>query len=110
MPTAYKVLGQANPSTTANADLITVGAGKSQVISTLNIANNSASTASAQVWVRVAGAAASATNIVVPTISISANTALSLTLGICLAATDVLTVQSSVGSALSFSAFGSEIS
>lgn len=110
MPTTYKVLGQANPSTTSNADLITVGAGKSQVISTLNIANNTAAAASAQVWVRIAGAAAGAANIVIPTVSIAANTALSLTCGYTLNATDVLTVQSSTGSALTFTAFGSEIS
>jgi hypothetical protein len=110
MPTTYKVLGQSAPSSTANVDLITVAASRNQVISTLNIANNTGSAASAQVWVRVAGAAASATNIVIPTISVAANTALALTLGITLNATDVLTVQSSVSNALSFSAFGSEIS
>lgn len=110
MPTAYKVLGQSNPSTTGNTDMITVGSGKSQVISTLAITNNTASAASAQVWVRIAGAAASSANILVPTVSVAANTSLALTLGITLAATDVVTVQSSTGSALTFHAYGSEIS
>ncbi len=110
MPTTYKVLGQSAPSSTAAVDLITVAASRNQVISTLNIANNTASAASAQVWVRVAGATASATNILIPTIPVAANTALTLTIGITLNATDVLTVQSSVANALSFSAFGSEIS
>jgi ribosomal protein L11 len=110
MPTAYKILGQANPASTAQAALITVGAGLQQVISTLNIANNTASAASAQVWVRIAGAAASAANIVIPTVPVAANTSLALTLGITLGATDVVTVQSSTASALTFTAFGSEIS
>lgn len=110
MAVAYKVLGQANPSSTANVNLITVGAGQSEVISTLNIANNTATAATAQVWVRIGGAAAGAANIVIPTVSIAANTSLAITCGYTLAATDVLTVQSSVANALTFTAFGSEIS
>jgi hypothetical protein len=110
MAVAYKVLGQANPSSTANANLITVGAGQSEIISTLNIANNTATAASAQVWVRIGGAAASAANIVIPTVSVAANSALSITCGYTIAATDVVTVQSSVANALTFTAFGSEIS
>jgi hypothetical protein len=60
--------------------------------------------------VRVAGAAASAANILVPVVAVAANSTLALTLGVTVQATDVITVQSSTGSALTFQAFGSEIS
>jgi hypothetical protein len=32
----YKILGQSAPASTANADLITVGASKSQIVSTIH--------------------------------------------------------------------------
>lgn len=110
MATAYKVLGQAAPSSTANADLITVGSGKSQVISSLVITNTTASATTARVFVRVAGATAAASNAVLYDVAISANSVNAFTLGITLAATDVVTVQTASSNALTFTAFGSEIS
>lgn len=110
MATAYKVLGQAAPTSTSNADLITVGSGKSQVISSLVIANTTSSAATARVFVRIAGATAAAGNAVIYDASISANSTNAFTLGITLAATDVVTVQTGTSNALTFTAFGSEIS
>lgn len=110
MATTYKVLGQSAPATTANADLYTVGAGKSAIVSTLAIANVTASNATARVFVRVAAAAAATSNALVYDGVFLANSTTTLTLGITLAATDVVTVQSGTGSALTFQAFGSEIS
>lgn len=110
MPSAYKILGQSAPTGTSNTDLITVGAGKSQVISTLNVANTTASAATARVFARIAGAAAGAGNAIIYDVSIPANTTISYTIGITLAATDVLTVRTGTANALTFTAFGSEIS
>ena len=45
MPTAYKVLGQVNPSATTATTLYTVGAGKSAVVSTITVCNQAASAA-----------------------------------------------------------------
>lgn len=107
--TTYKILGQSAPSTTANVDMITVGASKSQIISTLSIANVTGTAATARVFARIAGATAAASNAIIYDVTIPGNTAASFTLGITLAATDVLTVQSGTGNSLTFTAFGTEL-
>ena len=109
MATVYKVLGQQAPATTSNTDLYTVGAGKSAVISTLHIANTTASSATCRVFIRVAGAAAATTNAIVYDGVVLPNDFKALTEGFTLAATDVVTVQSGTSSALTFQLFGSEI-
>lgn len=108
MPTTFKVLGQSAPSGTTNADLYTVGAGKSAIVSTLTITNDTATAATARVFVRVAGAAASTANALVYDTTFAANSVTGLTLGITLAATDVLTVQTGTANAITFMAFGQE--
>jgi hypothetical protein len=110
MPTVYKVLGQSAPANTSNADLYTVGAGKSAVISTLTVTNDTATAATGRIFVRVGGAAASLTNALVYDVSFAANSVTGFTFGITLAATDVITVQTGTANALTFMAFGSEIS
>lgn len=110
MPTIYKVLGQSAPASTANADLYTVGAGKSAVMSTISITNVTGTAATARVFVRVAGATAAISNAIVYDASFAANSTTALTLGMTLAATDIVTIQSGTANALTFQAFGSEIS
>lgn len=105
----YKILGQSAPTNTSNADLITVGAAKSQVVSTLVIANTTATTATARVFVRIAGAAAATSNAILYDTSIDGNSITALTLGITLAATDVITIRTGTANALTFTAFGSEL-
>jgi len=107
--TTYKILGQSAPASTANADLITVGASKSQIVSTLNIANVTTTPATARVFARIAGAAAAASNAILYDVAIAANSTASFTIGITLAATDVLTVQTGTADALTFTAFGTEL-
>jgi hypothetical protein len=109
MATTYKILGQSAPTDTNNADMITVGSGKSMVISTLHVANTTTSYATCRIFVRIAGASAAASNAIAYDATIPANDTKSLTLGITLGATDVITVRSSVSNALTFHAFGSEI-
>lgn len=110
MPTTYKVLGQSAPTDTNNADLYTVGSGKSAVISTISITNDSGAAATAQIYIRVSGATASLSNALVYNTSFAANSTTALTFGITLAETDVVSVRTSVANALTFMAFGSEIS
>jgi hypothetical protein len=107
--TAYKILGQARPLNTSNADLITVSAGDAEVISTITVCNTTASAATYRVFARITGASAAEGNALAYDVAIAANDTVALTLGCTLAATDVLTVRSSVASALTFTAFGSEI-
>ncbi len=104
--TTYKILGQAAPSTTANADLLTVAAATEAIGSTLVIANTTAATATTRVFARILGAAAAASNAILYDVSIPANSSASFTLGITLAATDVLTVQTGTANALTFTLFG----
>ena len=110
MPTVYKVLGQNFPTTTANANLYTVPASTSAIISTLTITNVTTSPALCEVYVRVGGAAAATSNAVLYDVNIAGNSVATFTMGMTLAATDVVTVQSSVANTLTFQAFGTEIS
>jgi hypothetical protein len=107
--TTYKILGQAAPASTANADLITVSASQSEIISSLVICNTTTSNATARVFARIAGAAAATSNAVIYDVSIPLNSTATFTLGITLAATDVLTVRSGTANALTFTAFGTEL-
>ncbi len=108
MATTYKVLGQSNPAATTNTDLYTVGAGKSAVVSTITITNQAATAATFRIAIRPAGAAIAAQHYISYGSTVAANDTTALTLGITLAATDVITVYAST-TTLSFNAFGSEI-
>jgi hypothetical protein len=107
--TTYKILGQSAPSSTSNVDMITVGASKSHIISTINVANVTASSATIRIYARIAGAAAAVGNALFYDVPINGNTTAQFTLGITLAATDVITVQTSVANAITFTAFGTEL-
>jgi hypothetical protein len=109
MATAYKVLGQSNPAATTLTTLYTVPASTSTVVSTISICNQAATSGTYRVAVRPAGATAAAQHYVVYDASLAGNATDTLTLGISLATTDVISVYASTTS-FSFSAFGSEIS
>ena len=104
---AKKVLGQVNPSATTATTLYTVPSAKSAVISTLVIANLSASAATYRVAIRPAGATLASTHYIAYDVALSANDSTALTLGITLATTDVVTVYASSAN-VNFSAFGDE--
>ena len=108
MATAYKVLGQSNPSATTATTLYTVPSATSAVVSTIVICNQTASAATYRIAVRPAGASLAAQHYVAYDITVGASDSTALTLGITLATTDVITVYASTTS-LSFTAFGSEI-
>jgi glucose-6-phosphate dehydrogenase assembly protein OpcA len=109
MATTYKVLAQLAPSATTATTLYTVGSGKSAVISTLVVANRANTAASYRIAVRPAGATLANEHYMAYDVTVGASDSTTLTLGITLAATDVVTVYASTAN-LSFSAFGSEIS
>jgi len=104
---AYKVLAQSNPSATTATTLYTVPASSSAVISTITVCNQAASAGSYRIAVRPAGATLATQHYVAYDIAIAANDTTALTLGITLAATDVVTVYASA-STMSFHAYGSE--
>ena len=109
MAYAYKVLGQSAPSATTATDVYTVGAGKQAIISTITVANRSASGRTYRIAIRPAGATLANQHYIAYDVSLAAFDTTALTLGITLTATDVVTVYASTTD-LSFGIFGSEIS
>jgi hypothetical protein len=109
MAYAYKVLAQSAPSATTNTDIYTVGSGKQAIISTITIANRSATARSYRIAVRPAGATLANQHYIAYDVVVAANDTTALTLGVTLTATDVVTVYASTAD-LSFGIFGSEIS
>jgi hypothetical protein len=107
MATTYKVLAQSAPSATTATDTYTVGSGKSAVVSTITVCNRSTS-ATYRIAVRPLGATLANQHYIAYDATVPANDTISLTLGITLAATDVVTVYASTAN-FSFNLFGSEI-
>jgi glucose-6-phosphate dehydrogenase assembly protein OpcA len=108
MPTVYKVLGQSAPSATSDTTLYTVPAATSAVVSTIVVANRSATAAAYRIAIRPAGATIANQHYLAYDVAVGASDSTTLTLGITLAATDVITIYGSTAN-LSFSVFGSEI-
>lgn len=108
MATTYKVLGQSAPAATTNTNLYTVPASTSAVASTLAVCNRGAST-TFRVAVRPAGASIADQHYIVYDNYVESGDSVFLTLGVTLAATDVVTVYAGAAT-LSFSLFGSEMS
>jgi hypothetical protein len=108
MATRYKVLGQVAPSATTATDLYTVPSLKEVIVSTLVVANRGTAMAGFRIAVRPAGATLSNEHYLAYDVTVGGEDSTTLTLGMTLAATDVITVYGSTAG-LSFSAFGSEI-
>lgn len=105
--TTYKVLGQAIPSSASFTVLYSVGAATSSVCSTLAITNQSTSTFYS-VAVQPASASLSPKHYIAYSASIAQYDSSFLSIGLSLAATDVMSVWSG-NSSCSFNLFGMEI-
>lgn len=108
MATTYKVLGQSAPSATTDTTLYTVPSATSTVVSTITVCNRSATPTSFRIAVRPAGASIANQHYVVYDGAIAPNDLLAFTLGLTLAATDVITVRAGTAN-LTFNAYGSEL-
>jgi len=108
MAITYKVLGQSNPTANTNTTLYTVPSSTSTVCSTIVICNQAASAATFRIAVRPAGATLAAQHYISYDSNLNANDSITMTIGITLATTDVITVRAST-TTVSFSLFGSEI-
>jgi hypothetical protein len=104
---AVKVLGQVNPTAVTLTTLYTVPAGKATVVSTLSVCNISTSVITYRVAIRPAGATIASQHYLVYGVSLPANSSDFYTIGISLAATDVVSVYVSDTNA-AFSLFGDE--
>ncbi len=108
MATNYKVLGQAAPSATTDTTLYTVPASTQTVVSTITVCNRGTSAATIRIAVRPGGVSLANQHYQAFDLSVDGGAILPLTIGMTLAATDVITVRASTAN-FSFSAFGSEI-
>jgi hypothetical protein len=111
MARAYKILGQSSPSANVLTTLYTVPASNSAIISSITIANLDESTANGAAFRIAANASGSATanaNYLAYGINVPGRDAITLTLGITLAAGSQISVNAN-SALLAFSAFGTEI-
>ena len=107
MATTRKVLGQVAPAATTNTDIYTVPAATSTVCSTLVVANRGADAATFRVAVRPGGATLANQHYLYYDVALSPGDSFAATIGVTLAATDVVTAYASTAN-LSFSLFGEE--
>jgi hypothetical protein len=108
MAITYKVLGQINPSANIATTVYTVPSLTSTVLSTVTVCNQANTGATFRLSVRPSGESLAAKHYINYDTPVPANDTISLTLGITLAATDVLTASANTSS-VSINAFGSEI-
>ena len=108
MATTYKVLGQVNPSAATATTAYTVPSATQTVISTISICNMGAAFATYRIAVRPSGATLANQHYVVYDANIAPQDTETLTLGMTLGATDVVTVLSSTAT-MAFNLYGSEI-
>lgn len=109
MPTVYKVLGQSNPAATTATTLYTVPSATNTVVSTITVANLTGTAATYRIAIRPGGETLANKHYFAYDVTVGASDTTTITLGVTLAATDVITVYASTAN-LAFSAFGSEIS
>lgn len=110
MPTVYKVLAQSYPSAATNTTLYTVPSATQAVISTINVCNLSTTGGDiVSIAIRPAGATIANQHYIFFNEPVAPSSSLSITAGITMAATDVMTISSAFGTC-SFNVFGSEIS
>ena len=102
------MLGQVQPSANTLTTAYTVPAASSAVISTIVVTNAGPTASTYRIAIRLAGAAISQEDYIAYDVSVPSCDAAALTLGITLAATDVLSVESFNG-LTNFNIFGSEI-
>jgi hypothetical protein len=107
MPTVYKVLGQSAPAATTLTTLYTVPAATAAVCSTLSVCNRGVST-NIRIAVQPAGAAIANQHYIIYDNYVNQYDTLFLTLGLTLAATDVVSVYAGTAT-VSFNLNGSEL-
>lgn len=108
MTITYKVLGQNSPDADTVTTLYTVPANTQAVISTLSIANGTGTNVAISVAIRPAGETLSTKHYIANETTLTSKDAMYLTLGVSLAATDVISIKSSAAN-VAFNVFGSEI-
>jgi hypothetical protein len=104
----YKVLGQVAPADTNLTTLYTVPSATQTVVSTISVANITNTSATYRIAIRPAGASVENKHYMAYDVPLLGNDSISLTLGVALQATDVISVKSGTSNAVAFQAFGVE--
>jgi hypothetical protein len=105
MAVTYKILGQSKPNAATLTDAYTVPAATTATVSTITVANQSATATSFRVSVAVNGAADTASQYLYYDIAIPGNNTFATTIGITLASGDVIRVYNTLATC-SFNIFG----
>ena len=108
MAATYKVLGQVNPSATTATTAYTVPSATETVVSTITVCNLGPAPTSYRIAVRPDGETLADKHYIAYDASIAPQETQTLTIGITLNATDVVTVFAGTA-LLAFNLFGSEI-
>ena len=108
MAATYNVLGQVNPAASTATPAYTVPSATETVISTITVANLGPAPATYRIAVRPNGAALENKHYIVYDSSVAPQSTDTLTIGMTLDATDVVTVLASTAT-MAFNLFGSEI-
>ena len=109
MATSYKSLGQLDLTTTSLTTLYTCPSGTETVVSTVIIANRDDEATTFRLAIRVDGDAISNQHYIAYDVPVASNDSTTLTLGITMLATDVMTVSAGDADRLSVNAFGAEV-
>ena len=110
MATSYKPLGQLDLTSSSLTTLYTCPASTETVISTVVIANRASSADTFRLALRVDGDAIADKHYLAYDVPVAANDSTTLTLGITMEATDVMSVSAAgTASTLSINAFGAEV-
>jgi len=110
LATSYKTLGQLDLTDATLTTLYTCPASTETVISTVVIANRAAAADTFRLAIRTDGDSIADKHYVAYDVPVAANDSTTLTLGIALEATDVLSVAAGgTASTLSVNAFGAEV-
>lgn len=111
MATAYKVLGRKQAAATTEEALYTVPAATEAVVSTITVANLTASDKTYRIAVKpTSGTTLANEHYVAYDITVGASDTTALTLGLALAAGNSISVYASAATSVVFAAFGTEIS
>ena len=108
MANAYKVLGQTGDASANDVSLYTVPSSTEAVISTIVVCNRESATNTFRIAVKPDGATLTQSHYLAYDSEIQANDTITLTLGITVDASDVVSVGAS-DTNVSFSLFGTEI-
>lgn len=109
MAASYKILGQAAPTNTNDTTLYTVPASTETIVSSLIVANIGTVATTFNVAIRPNGDTLANQHYIAKAVPIAGQDSTTLTLGLTMDASDVVTVSVGTANAIAFNLFGAEL-